>query len=228
MSIVVGLLRSEVRVADGPAAPSSTVTTAFQEPLPGNDEIRRGDLEAARREIALHLQENPDDSQARYLLALTHEREADWEGALKAYLEILDDDPRDFEAHFRIGSLQRRQNELEAAAVSFDRSLQLNSDFTAARVALAEVRAELGEPDRAIELYFEVIEMRPMGVHLDDVRLALARLLLEVDQPENAQIQLNRALVENPDNQAARELLNTLETGPATTTTTGPTTTSTS
>ena len=89
----------------------------------------------------------------------------------------------------------------------------MNNDFTAARVALAEVDAEMGEADKAIKLYFDVIEMRPMGTHLDEIRFALAKLLLKVGQPENAIIQLNKALVENPDNGEAKALLAQLQPG---------------
>jgi hypothetical protein len=57
-------------------------------------------------------------------------------------------------------------------------------------------------------------------VHLDEIRVPLARLLVQVEQTDNAEIQLNRALVENPGNTAARELLDELE-GRGGTTTTG-------
>ena len=158
-----------------------------------------------------HLETNPDDLQAWYFLALTYEQDNDIPGAIGVYEKILKNDPRDFEAQFHIGQLQLKQNQPKAAAESFDQSLKLNSDFTAARVALAEVEGKLGNNDKAIKLYFEVIEMRPMGVHLDAIRVPLAKLLVDVGQPENAAIQLNKALAENPDNAEAKALLAKVE-----------------
>lgn len=196
-------------------AGESTTTTIVAEALPGADEIRAGDMAGARRKIEAHLRTNPDDVRARYLLALTYERTADFEKALEVYRDVLEVDPADFEAYFRIGVIQRRQGDLEAAAQSFTESLQLNSDFTAARVALAETAAELGNIDKAVKLYFAVIEARPMGVHLDQIRVALARLLVKVDQRENAIIQLNKALAENAGNDEARRLLQEIEGGAA-------------
>lgn len=200
---------------DGPETPTTTVapttTSTVPESLPGTAEIRAGDMPAARRAIEDYLEDNPEDTQARYLLGLTYERENDLEGALSVYEEMVADDPNEFEALFRMGVLQRRQGDLEAAARSFTNSLEANPDFTAARVSLAETRVELGDPDGAISLYFELLDMRPMGVHLDQIRVALARLLVQVGQAGNAEIQLNRALVENPDNEEARSMLDELE-----------------
>lgn len=84
-----------------------------------------------------------------------------------------------------------------------------NSDFTATRVALAETLVERGDADGAIELYFDVIKSQPMGVHFDQTRVALARLLVEVDQSQNASLQ-EKALAENPEKAEAKELLGEL------------------
>jgi tetratricopeptide (TPR) repeat protein len=190
--------------------PPATTTTTVRESLPGTAEIRAGDMAAARAAIEAYLEDNPEDRQVRYLLGLTYEREGDLEGALLVYQDMVEEDPGEFEAYFRIGEIHRRQGALEAAAGSYQASLDANPDFTAARLALAETWAAMGDPDGAISLYFEVLDMRPMGVHLDQIRVALARLLLQVGQQDNAEIQLNRALVDNPDNEEARVLLDEL------------------
>lgn len=206
---------------------SPSPSTTLPEVLPGVSELQRGDLAGARATVSAHLEKNPNDSKAWYFLALTYEQQNDLPGAIGIYEQITKNDPRDFEAHFHIGQLRLKQKDLKAAAESFDQSLQLNSDFTAARVALAEVDAKLGNIDKAVKLYFEVIEMRPMGVHLDAIRVPLAKLLLEVGQPENAAIQLNKALAENPDNAEATELLAKAERSGSTSSTLGTTTSTT-
>lgn len=183
--------------------------------MPGTSEIRVGDLDGARSQLQAHVAEDPADIEARYLLATVEEQTGDLGAALAVFRDILAVDPRDFEAHFRIGGILRRQGDLEAAAAEFEESLALNRDFTAARVALAQTVAESGDANTAIELYFEVIEAQPMGAHLDQIRYALARLLLEVDQPDNAALQLEKALVENPDYPEARALLEEVRLGGA-------------
>ncbi len=198
----------------------TTTTVTIGESLPGADEIQAGDLSAARAEIEKHLEINPEDVRARYLLALTHVREGQLDEAIAIYREILEITPSDFEAYFQIGNIQRSRSDLEGAAESFDQSLRLNSDFTAAKVALAETVAELGDLDKAAGLYFDVIEARPLGVHVDQIRVALARLLVELDQRENALIQLDKARAENPENVEAKQLLGELETQATSTTTT--------
>lgn len=205
-------------VAEAP----STTTTVVQESLPGTSELVGGDLDGARDKLVPYIAANPADMDARYLLALVEDQSGDLDAAIAVYEEILAEDPRDFEAHFRMGDVHRRLGESEAAVDDFEESLQLNGDFTAARVALADTLAETGEADRAIGLYYDVIEAQPMGVHLDQIRYELAVLLVEAGQPDNAALQLNKALVENPENDDARALLEELW---APTTTTLPTTT---
>ncbi len=206
---VVASLRSEP-VNSTSTSVVETTSPGLGEAIPGTSDIQQGNLAAAQSKLEAHLEANPEDKQARYLLALVHERGLDWDQAMQVYLDILELDPRDFEAHFRIGNLHKRLEQPEEAVASFEESLQINSDFTAARVALAETVAGLGDADRAIRLYFEVIEMRPMGVQFDQIRVALAEQLVAVDQADNAALQLEKALAENPDNAEARALLDEL------------------
>jgi tetratricopeptide (TPR) repeat protein len=219
LGIVLGQ-RSSGTVEPTTSAGPTTTTTALQDLVPGAQQLSQGDFAGARKAIEDYRQLNPQDLRAWYLLALTYERQNDLAGAVKVYQELLKDDPQNFEAHFRLAQLYRARKRLEEAAAEYRKSLDLNNEFTAARVALAEVDIELGAVDKAIRLYFDVIEMRPMGTHMDQIRLALAKLLVKVGQPENAIIQLNKALVENPDNADAQALLAKLQ--PAGTPTSAP------
>jgi tetratricopeptide (TPR) repeat protein len=189
----------------------TTTTTVLQDLLPGAEQLARGDFAGARQAIEKYMKVNAEDLRAWYLLAQTYERENDLAGAIRVYQDLLKDDPQNFEAYFRIAQLYRAQKNLAEAANQYQKALDLNNDFTAARVALAEVDGELGQPDKAIKLYFDVIAMRPMGTHLDEIRLALAKLLLKVGQPENAIIQLDKALADNPKNVEAGALLAKLQ-----------------
>ena len=234
MLLVLGLTVVLIVVSNGSdqggAVDSTTSTTeasALRESLPGSNELRKGDVSGARVAILTHLKQNPDDLRARYLLALTYERQGDAEGAIRVYEDVIQTDERNFEAYYRIGELQRGMDRPADAVASFTKALELNDDFAAARVALAEVSGETGETDRAITLYFDVIEERPMGTRLDQVRTDLAALLLKVGQPENAVVQLQKALAENPDNLEARRLLDTVRPGAPTVSVPLPATTST-
>lgn len=231
--VVAGAVTVTLLLAQEPQTGSSTTTSlgvtssTVEAAVPGTSELLRGDLDGARSKLVAHIAANPADISARYLLASVEERAGDLGAALTAYRDILNQDSRDFEAHYRIGNIHLRMGDLQEAATEFQGSLELNGDFTAARVALAQTLADLGEPDKAIELYFDVIEAQPMGVHFDQIRYALARLLTEVGQPDNAALQLEKALVENPDYLEARALLKELRSRPPTTTTTASTTTTT-
>ncbi len=230
--LVVGMTALLVVVANGSqgdgSIPGTTLrsspTTRIQDVLPGSDQLRKGDVEGARSAILAHLRANPDDLQARFLLAMTYEREGDAAGAIQVYKDITKTDSRNFEAYFRMAQLQAAEKRQPEAIAALEKALEINPDFTAARVALAELSADTGDSDRAVKLYYEVIEARPMGTHLDQIRTALAGQLIKVNQPENAVIQLQKALAENPDNLDARRLLDTVRPGTPTlgTSTTSP------
>jgi Flp pilus assembly protein TadD len=199
------------RSSSAPTAVRSTSTTLLADVLPGQTFLRAGDVKGARKAMEAHLQQNPDDLRVRFLLALSYERVGDREGAIRAYRDITTVDPQSFEAYYHIGQLQRLQRKTADARASFAQSLELNGDFTAARVALAETSAQMGSLDQATKLYFEVIQTHPMGTHLDQIRTSLAKLLVKAGQAENAVIQLQKALAENPDNAEAKKLLNQLK-----------------
>ncbi len=226
VTVAVLLLRQPQTGASTTTSLSVTGSTV-EAAIPGTSELLRGDLDGARSKLETHIATNPADIAARYLLAAVEERAGDLGAAVAAYRDILIQDPRDFEAHYRIGNIHRRRGDLERAANEFEESLQLNGDFTAARVSLAQTLADLGEPNKGIELYFDVIEAQPMGVHFDQIRYALAQLLIEVGQSDNAALQLEKALVENPDHPEARALLKELRSRPPTTTAPGSTSTTT-
>lgn len=219
--LVVGTTAVLVVVANGSQGDGSVASTTLrsssstriQDVLPGSDQLRKGDVEGARAAILAHIKANPDDLQARFLLAMTYEREGDPAGAIQVYQQITKTDERNFEAYFRMAQLQAAEKRQAEAITSLEKALELNPDFTAARVALAELSADTGDGDRAVKLYYEVIEARPMGTHLDQIRTALAAQLIKVNQPENAVIQLQKALAENPDNLDARRLLDKVRPG---------------
>src|SRR5665648_651508 len=94
--------------------PPSTTTTAIE--LPGAEQIRTGDLTAARAQSRAYLEQHPLDEQAHFLLAHTYEREGDFAAALAAYRALLEVQSNNFEAHYRIGLLQERQQQLDEAA----------------------------------------------------------------------------------------------------------------
>lgn len=207
--VAVALLSSREATTVTTLAVSTTST--LQESLPGVAELQRGDIAGAQAKARANLEKNPDDLASWFFLARTYEQTGDRDGAMKVYEQLLEADPNNFEAYFHIGQLRLAKKDLEGAAKSFDKALQINNDFTAARVSLAEVDTQLGNTDKAIKLYFEVLDMRPMGVHLDTIRVPLAKLLIKVKQPDNAAIQLNKAVAENPDNVEAKELLAELD-----------------
>lgn len=218
--VVGGIVLVRPSASTTTTSAAATITTLV-ETAPGAAELKAGDLEGARAKLEQHLEVNPEDIEARYLLALVNEQAGAYDDAIRVYEEILEIDTRNFEAQFRIANILRRQGKLEEAKARYEESLLLNSDFTAARVSLAETLAELADVDGAIKLYFEVIEARPMGVHFDQIRVALARLLIEVDQSQNAALQLEKALAENPENAEAKKLLGDLRSSSTTVTQVG-------
>jgi tetratricopeptide (TPR) repeat protein len=100
------------------------------------------------------------------------------------------------EAHFAMGTAAISADDLPRAAAEFRRSLELRPDWQFAALALAQTlaRESRAEAIGSLEGFLVRYPESP------DVRLALARLLIGERRYDDARIQYEKLLRENPDN----------------------------
>ena len=93
----------------------------------------------------------------------------DYETALSLYRKVLEDDPKDREAHRRIGELCLTMGRTEEATEALRRVIaasETENEWCAGVLRLAEVLGEeLGRPGEARDLYESIIKRYPRGRH---------------------------------------------------------------
>ncbi|MBK1722328.1 XrtA/PEP-CTERM system TPR-repeat protein PrsT [Thiocystis violacea] len=146
----------------------------------------KGDLSAANGTFqrllasggdALDLDSDPGLRNAAEQLVLGYVRSGDPEGALKAALELRERQPESARVHDLVGALYLRAKQLDSAAQSFQRALELEPGDVAAIGGLAAIAIDGNELDRAEQLYEEGLKKHPNDIALFTglARVALLR-----------------------------------------------------
>jgi len=90
-----------------------------------------------------------------------HATRADWEGALREYLNAVQTDPSLAEAHYNIGVSFAAQNQIEKAINAFKETLKHNPDLYEAKFALGRCYQALDNPGAAYIFYTAAHDCRP-------------------------------------------------------------------
>ena len=140
--------------------------------------------------------------------------------AVQALRSAIDVRPDWAEAHFLLGTSLRLTGQRSAARTELARALEIDASLVEARRVLAEVHADLGEHEYAVEEGRRFLQQRPdatdMRVRVAQSLVLLGRLdeaLAEVNKipesarDENVQFALGRIYTAKGENEKARALL---------------------
>jgi tetratricopeptide (TPR) repeat protein len=136
------------------------------------------------------------------LAAYDLEDRGDLEGAIDCYRAMLAQYGAQAELSFQLGELLYRAGQIEASRERYYMAVELEEDHVEARASLAAVLAETGRKDLAVAAYRGTLVMHD---DYPDVHYSLARLLDELDQPEEAFPHWQRFLQLSPQSAWAEE-----------------------
>jgi tetratricopeptide (TPR) repeat protein len=100
------------------------------------------------------------------------------------------------EAHFAMGQAAANASDFMRAQSEFEKALLLRPDWEPAALARAQIQARLSSQS-AITSLSDFVERYP---NANDARLALARLLISEKKYNEARVQFDRLIKNNPDN----------------------------
>jgi tetratricopeptide (TPR) repeat protein len=175
-----------------------------------------GEWEKALAEYEKALAEMPEDPAVHSHIGLAYLELERFESALEAYTKasrLAPNDPAPLtriaaiherlgkrhaaaDAVFTMAGIHQRQRSWKEAIQAYQRAIQLHPDHLPARLALAEIYAQLDQPQRAVKAYLD-----------------LARKFQKQGQIEKAVDQCRQAIAIDPRNPEARALANALQRG---------------
>jgi Fe-S cluster biosynthesis and repair protein YggX len=105
------------------------------------------------------------------------------------FRKMATDDPENELGHFRLGQLLMEDGQFAEAAKSFERTLEIQPDFSKVYQLLGDCHAKLGQPDRAVEVLtkgYTVADGRGDKMPRDAMGKMLADLGAPVPKAETA------------------------------------------
>jgi len=127
--------------------------------------------------------------------------------AIAAFQRAVSSNPRYADAYFRLGIAQEKLGDLGSAVVAYDRATELMPSLTEAWFRAGALVHTLGHRDEAIGCFRRAAASGPKTRF---GRLGAARALLTEDRDVEAERVLREALVLDPDNALAHDLLGNL------------------
>ena len=150
----------------------------------------------AEGEASSAVRVQPNDAESARLGAA---REAaakdDYESALRAFRELLQENPTLAQAYTGIGTVYEKQGDLELAEPAYARAVALDpADFTALS-SHGRVLEAMGRVREALRAYGRALEIQPRDMPSN---LAMSRLMLLAEQPQSAVSFAERAVGIDP------------------------------
>jgi tetratricopeptide (TPR) repeat protein len=175
----------------------------------GADYARLGKLSEAIKELHLALAQDPQNVQARYLLALIYSTQKDFDKAAAEYESILQSfseaQPENLEIYGYLGQLYYSQKQYPKAIHQFETILSLDPKNTDVMFLLGSLYLEEGQKDKAIDLFNKILQINPDH---DGSLNSLGYLYAEDNTKlDEAQKMVERALIVDPKNGAYLDTL---------------------
>ncbi len=150
----------------------------------------------ALREYRRAVEIDPSHHAALTGLASMYASQQDYDGALKAWEQILRHYPDRADVMLHTADLSLLREDYQRAAELYERVVPQRPDWAALYGRLGYARLMAGSPDRAVEAYRKTLELNPDSLL---VRYQLGQIYEEQDEPERALAEYDSVLARQPD-----------------------------
>ena len=158
--------------------------------LAGSTLLDLHETEAARRDLDIALQGNPELPRIYTLAGMARDQTGDQPGAAEVLREAVKRDANDFDANLYLGSILRKQRDLDAAKAYLDHAVALQPDSNLARYELAMWKSNSAQYAAAASDLEAVVQKDPDWL---EPHVELASVYYRLKRPEDGAKQ--RAIV---------------------------------
>lgn len=159
-----------------------------------------GRIDAARREIAAVLADDPDNAEALYVLARSHQAEDEFAAMLDAAARAVAVAPGQHEGHVLLAFAQIGVGNPAEARASACEAVRLAPEDWRGHAALALARLNLGQPRRAFQTIKQAVNLAPESAGPHHIR---ALMFHSIGWHMFATRSYRRALTLDPEHRAA-------------------------
>jgi tetratricopeptide (TPR) repeat protein len=152
----------------------------------------------------------PKSARMRQVMAHEMAKHGDDEGAIRNYREALKLDPNLPGLHFELAEMLNASSsaaEQEEAEGEYKAALAVNQLDEKAEFRLGDIASRHGDAQGAYTHYSRAVQLQPNDA---EARIGLAKTLMLMNQPDKAQLLLERALQLDPTSAAAHFRLSTI------------------
>lgn len=118
-----------------------------------------GELDASVRTLREALENDPDNLEARRMLALVLAAQGSLEAAIGEYERVVAEDPSDHPSFYRMALLKRQLGDSQEAAMDLAEAAKLNPNDASYFDELARTLLQLGKPTEAADAWQSVLEL---------------------------------------------------------------------
>ncbi|MFI4979306.1 MAG: tetratricopeptide repeat protein, partial [Nevskiales bacterium] len=180
------------RTLPGNPAPVEPLTAAEMNRLAAlSDAGRHAETESGARSL---IAQHPDSGFAWKALGIALAMQG--KPALPAWQKATALLPDDAIAHYNLGVILQDLGQLDGAAASYRRTVEINADFADAYCNLGNVLKGLGRLDDAVASYRRAVEINP---DFAEAHCSLGNALKDLGHPADAAAACRRALLIDPD-----------------------------
>ena len=178
--------------------------------LPVNYPADQGDPRLALEEALMmhHVEKNPTDFQARYILGAAAQTRGNLQLAQEQYLKALEIQPEDAAANNALGTVLLAEGHPQESLPHLNAALKIRPDYFDAHYNLGIALATLNDMSAAAEQFSEAVRLDPSDA---GAQASLGMSLANLGRLAEAKACLERSLQLNPENSMVRDNLQAIE-----------------
>jgi len=136
----------------------------------GASAYSEGKFDEAVTELEKAKELAPGDAKTHLNLGQSYEAKGELDKALAEYKASIEADPKQPEALYNIAIIYKSKADIANAIKSLEDAVKLNKEFVAARIALGDLYVINGEHAKAKAEYEAVVNMKPFGIDLEEIK----------------------------------------------------------
>lgn len=137
---------------------------------------KKSEFKAAIPKLEAAVKLNPQSASTQRTLAQTYEAVGKLDKAEKAYQDSLKADPDQPEVLYNLAIIYKSKGQIEPAVIELEKAISINEKFVAARLVLGDLYLQQNLESKARKQYETIIEMKPFGIDLEQVKERLEKV----------------------------------------------------